>query len=77
MGTRMGELSSFEVGKVLMVVYEVLIMPECEDAVERGVAREYEEDLEGFEMRARKWTRSSAPSSVVVGRKRARAARAA
>lgn len=60
MGTRMGELSSFEVGKVLMVVYEVLIMPECEDAVERGVAREYEEDLEGFEMRARKWTREFA-----------------
>ncbi|QDS68409.1 hypothetical protein FKW77_010776 [Venturia effusa] len=57
MGTRMGLLTSFEVSKVLMVVYEVLIMPEVEDAVEKGVAEVYEEDLAEFEKVAGLWTR--------------------
>lgn len=60
MGTRMGELSSFEVSKVLMVVYEVLIVPEVEDAVDRGAAEVYEEDMDAFERTARKWTREFA-----------------
>lgn len=56
----MGELASFEVSKVLMVVYEVLIMPEVEDAVDRGAAEVYEEDMDAFEKTARKWTREFA-----------------
>lgn len=57
MGTRMGELGGrFEVSRVLMVVYEVLILPEVEDAVDNGAAGLYEEDLEGFEKVARMWT---------------------
>ncbi|KAE9961950.1 hypothetical protein EG328_001231 [Venturia inaequalis] len=56
MGTRMGELTSFRVSQVLVVVYEVLILPEVEDAVDCGAAGLYEGDLEGFERVAREWT---------------------
>ncbi|TID16770.1 ubiquitin-conjugating enzyme E2 11 [Venturia nashicola] len=56
MGTRMGELASFEVHRVLMAVYEVLILPEVEDAVWREAGELYESDLGEFESVAREWT---------------------